>query len=38
MSTNVHRDTYARSIKVNEKLSIEHDYPHAYARKNKFWI
>ena len=28
MSTNVQRDTYARSIKVNEKLSIEHDYPH----------
>ena len=31
MSTNVQRDTYARSIYVNEKLSIEHDYPHFYS-------
>ena len=28
MSTNVQRDTYARSISVNEKLTIEHNYPH----------
>ena len=31
MSANIERDTYARSILVNEKLSIEHDYPHFYS-------
>ena len=31
MSTNVQRDTYAWSIYVKEKLSIEHDYPHFYS-------
>ena len=31
MSTYVQRDTYARSISVNEMLSVEHDYPHFYT-------
>ena len=33
MSSNVQRGTYARSIEVNEKLSIEHYYPHFYSDK-----
>ena len=31
MSIDVQRDTYVKSIYVNEKLSIEHDYPYFYS-------
>ena len=34
MSTHSSQETYARSIEVCDKWSLEHDYPHFYSNNS----